>query len=119
MKVYSAIISCTPLPTLSGLIFARIYFRVEGVVPLFIDGVNLLTTNKDFLNFVVEDNKLKQNKLIPGVDIPIVSKQKIDRKDNTVVVLAWNFFKEIAKSNKKLGNNFINIKTLERDDIKL
>ena len=30
-----------------------------------------------------------------------------------MVVLAWNFFKDIKKNNSKLSNNFINIKELE------
>ena len=38
-------------------------------------------------------------------------------KKNTVLVLAWNFFEEIKASNKKLGNKFINIKDLEKNNL--
>ena len=65
------------------------------------------------IDFVVEDNKLKHGKFIPGVKIPIINKEVIKDKDNIVLVLAWNFFKEIKKNNKSLSNNFINIKDLE------
>ncbi len=65
------------------------------------------------IDFIVEDNKLKHNKFIPGVNIPIQSKSKIKNNDNTLIVLAWNFFKDIKKNNLSLSNNIINIKDLE------
>ena len=68
------------------------------------------------INFIVEDNKLKHNKFIPGVKIPIVHKSKIKNKNNTLLVLAWNFYKDIKKNNSKLSDNFINIKDLESNN---
>ena len=65
------------------------------------------------IDFIVEDNKLKHNKFIPGVKIPIRNKSFIKDKKNTVVVLAWNFFKDIVKNNPSLSDKFINIKELE------
>ena len=67
----------------------------------------------DEIDFVVEDNKLKHNKFIPGVNIPIKNKSKIRNKKNTLIVLAWNFFKDIKKNNTSLSDNIINIKDLE------
>ena len=46
---------------------------------------------KDQLDFIVEDNKLKHNKFIPGVKIEIKDKKIIKNKDNILIVLAWNF----------------------------
>ena len=66
------------------------------------------------IDFVVEDNKLKHNKFIPGVKIPIFSKEKIKGKDNTILVLAWNFFEDIKKNNRELSDDFVNIKSLEK-----
>jgi 2-polyprenyl-3-methyl-5-hydroxy-6-metoxy-1,4-benzoquinol methylase len=65
------------------------------------------------INFIVEDNKLKHDKFIPGVKISIVNKSKIKNKNNTLLVLAWNFYNDIKKNNVKLSNNFVNIKDLE------
>jgi nucleoside-diphosphate-sugar epimerase/dTDP-4-dehydrorhamnose 3,5-epimerase-like enzyme len=65
------------------------------------------------INFIVEDNKLKHNKFIPGVRIPIKHKSKIKDKNNILLVLAWNFYKDIKKNNSKLSDNFVNIKDLE------
>ncbi len=65
------------------------------------------------INFIVEDNRLKHNKFIPGVKIPIKNKSHIKNKDNTLVVLAWNFFEDIKKNNIELSKNFINVKDLE------
>ncbi|OUW10910.1 MAG: hypothetical protein CBD26_04300 [Candidatus Pelagibacter sp. TMED166] len=68
------------------------------------------------IDFIVEDNKLKHEKFIPGVKIPIKNKSHIKNKNNTLVVLAWNFFKDIKKNNNSLSNNFINIKDLETNN---
>ncbi len=65
------------------------------------------------IDYVVEDNKLKHNKLIPGVNIPIKNKKQIKDKKNTLIVLAWNFYEDIKKNNSNLSNNIINIKDLE------
>ena len=51
---------------------------------------------KDKFDFIIEDNKLKHGKYIPGVQIPIVAKDKVV-KVPVVVVLAWNFFDDIKK----------------------
>ncbi len=67
------------------------------------------------IDFIIEDNKLKHNKFIPGVKIPIKDKNKFTSQNNDIVlVLAWNFFNEIVEKNKNLSNNFINIKDLEK-----
>ena len=67
----------------------------------------------DEIDFVVEDNKLKHGKFIPGVRIPIVGKENISDKNNTILVLAWNFYNDIKKNNNELSNDFVNIKDLE------
>ena len=64
-------------------------------------------------DYIIEDNKLKHNKFVPGVKIPIKNKHEIKSKNNKIVVLAWNFFQEIKKSNPALSDSFINIKDLE------
>ena len=68
------------------------------------------------IDFIVEDNKLKHNKFIPGVKIPIKNKSHIKNKKNTLIVLAWNFYKDIIKNNSELSENFINIKDLESNN---
>ena len=70
------------------------------------------------IDFIVEDNKLKHNKFIPGVKIPIKNKSQIKNKKNTLLVLAWNFYKDIKKNNPDLSNNIINIKELESSNWK-
>ena len=71
----------------------------------------------DQIDYVVEDNKLKHNKFIPGVKIPIKNKNQIKNKNNTLVVLAWNFYEDIKKNNSNLSNNIINIKDLETNNL--
>ena len=62
---------------------------------------------------IVEDNILKQGKYLPGVRIPIRSKQSLIGKANCLLVLAWNFFDEIKKNNSDLADKFMSIKELE------
>jgi len=68
----------------------------------------------DEIKYIIEDNKLKHNKFIPGVNIPIYSKNRIKDDKSTILVLAWNFFNEIKNNNKNLKNKFVNIKSLEK-----
>ena len=65
------------------------------------------------IDYIIEDNKLKHNKFIPGVQIPIKNKKSVKNKNNILLVLAWNFFKDIKKNNSNLSENIINIKDLE------
>ena len=71
---------------------------------------------KDEIDFIVEDNKLKHKKFIPGVKIPIKSKSEIKNKDNILLVLAWNFYDSIKENNSNLSHNFVNIKELETNN---
>ena len=66
------------------------------------------------IDFIVEDNKLKHGKFIPGVNIPIVKKDNVKDRNNTIVVFAWNFFEDIINNNSDLSDNFVNIKDLEK-----
>ena len=69
------------------------------------------------IDYVIEDNSLKHNKFIPGVNIPIYSKEKLNEKlPDVVIVMAWNFFEDIKRSNQDLidkGVKFISIKDLQ------
>jgi len=67
----------------------------------------------DQIDYVIEDNKLKHDKFIPGVLIPIKSKETLKEKNILILVLAWNFFNDIKKNNSNLSSKFVNIKELE------
>jgi hypothetical protein len=56
------------------------------------------------LDYVVDDNTLKQGKYIPGVNVPICSAEYLqsDDRDLDIVILAHNLFDEIVASIKKL-----------------
>ena len=62
---------------------------------------------------VIEDNMLKHNKFSPGILIPIKQKRTLKEKNALILVLAWNFFKEIKKNNSNLSTKFVSIKELE------
>ena len=65
------------------------------------------------IDFIIEDNKLKHGKFLPGMKIPIKSKESLKGKTDYLLVLAWNFFNEIKNSNENLADKFVSIKDLE------
>mgnify|MGYP001499316563 CR=1 len=77
------------------------------------------TTALNFFNIgkeikcIIEDNELKHDKFVPGVNIPIVSKKDLKINNPQILVLAWNFYKEIKKNNEMFFKNIISIKDLE------
>lgn len=77
-------------------------------------------SNQDIM-YVVEDNPLKHNKIIPGVNIPIYSKEKLTKDlPDVVLVMAWNFIEDIKNSNQNLidrGVRFISIRDLMKASI--
>jgi SAM-dependent methyltransferase len=72
------------------------------------------------INYIIEDNKLKHNKYLPGIKIPIISKEQIkDNFPDVIIIMAWNFEKEIKDNNMDLiekGVRFISIKDLQDED---
>ena len=74
-----------------------------------------------FIDYIVEDNELKHNLFVPGVNIPIKSKDNLQKDPpDYILVLAWNFFDDIKKNNAelvKLGCKFITLKDLSENII--
>ena len=76
------------------------------------------------MDCTIDDNPLKHDKIIPKVNIPIYSKDKaVDSETKHIVILAWNFYREIIKNNKDLldsGVEFIvptqEIKIINKDN---
>jgi 2-polyprenyl-3-methyl-5-hydroxy-6-metoxy-1,4-benzoquinol methylase len=79
--------------------------------------LNFYNISKE-IDFIIEDNYLKQEKFLPGVKIPIKSKKFLKDKPDYLLVLAWNFFEDIKKNNKDLAKNIISIKDLESINFK-
>lgn len=59
------------------------------------------------LDFIIDDTPQKQNKFTPGLNIPIVSSDKLLEIDQDVifVILPWNFYDEIINKIKTLRAN--------------
>lgn len=83
--------------------------------------LNYFGINNDDIEYTIEDNDLKHNKLIPGVNIPIKSKEHCNENlPDLIIVLAWNFFDIIVENNQELvdkGVKFINIKELQNPEM--
>jgi len=63
---------------------------------------NFYGLTPDLIDYVVDDNPLKQNRYIPGKHIPIVPSTHLQEKPTDyVVIFAWNFAREIIK---KIGH---------------
>jgi len=73
--------------------------------------LNYFKIGSETIDFIVDDNELKQNRFTPGTHIPIYNNQVIyERKPDYVIILAWNFVKPIIVNHKnylKLGGSFI------------
>jgi 2-polyprenyl-3-methyl-5-hydroxy-6-metoxy-1,4-benzoquinol methylase len=82
--------------------------------------LNYFELNQNHIEYIVEDNKLKHNKFVPGMMIPIYSKDMLSKDvPDIIIVFAWNFFDDIVKNNKELiesGIKFINIKSLQEEN---
>jgi len=75
-------------------------------------------TNQE-IDYIIEDNPLKHNKFLPGINIPIYSKEKLNEKlPDVIIVMAWNFLEDIKRNNQDLidkGVKFISIKDLQNE----
>ena len=59
-------------------------------------GMTVLNANNIQLDWIVDDNELKQGLLTPGTNIEIKDRSSLDLDEEIVIVpLAWNFFNEI------------------------
>lgn len=64
--------------------------------------LNFCGIGKNYIDYIVDDNPLKQNLFAPGTHIPIVNSSMLDKQTpNYILILAWNFAKEIMENNKK------------------
>ena len=66
-----------------------------------------LNFSKINMSYIIDDNKLKQNKFCPGSKIQIKSLMYLKnlKQDIYIVPLAWNFFKEIKYKIKSVRKN--------------
>ena len=72
-------------------------------------GNTLLNASNVVLDFIIDDNPLKQGLYTPGMRIPIFSSEKlreyVDIENIVFVPLAWNFFDEIKAKIEKMRPN--------------
>ena len=71
-------------------------------------GNTLLNFGQIQLDFIIDDNPLKQGLFTPGMRIPIVGIEHLQQFKNekiAFVPLAWNFFTEIKQNIQKVRNN--------------
>lgn len=71
-------------------------------------GNTLLNFGKIHLDYIVDDNPLKQNLYTPGMKIFIKSPMELKNEDPSkllIVPLAWNFFDEIKRKTLEIVND--------------
>ena len=69
-------------------------------------GMTVLNANDIQLDWIVDDNELKQGLLTPGTNIPIKDRSSLDIDEHIVVIpLAWNFFDEIKSNVEEIRQN--------------
>jgi C-methyltransferase. len=58
---------------------------------------------KNFLDYIVDDNKVKLNRYLPGSNVKVERSKKLFKtKPDLILILAWRFSKMIIKNLKKL-----------------
>lgn len=62
-------------------------------------GMTVLNAGKIKLDYIIDDNPMKQNLYCPGSNTPIYGSEKLlEEEDNLLIIpLAWNFFEEISE----------------------
>lgn len=73
--------------------------------------LNYFGIGKDYIDYIVDKNPLKQNRYTPGMHIPIFSTKKLSKnKPDYLIIFAWNVAEEIIKQEdiyRKSGGKFI------------
>jgi hypothetical protein len=70
--------------------------------------MTLLNYAKVDLDFIIDDNPLKQNTYSPGRDIPVVASSHLNQYSTEKILfvpLAWNVFDEIKAKIKAVRDN--------------
>ena len=79
--------------------------------------LNYFGIDHNYLSFIIEDNPLKYEKIVPGIKVKIICKDLASSIiPKAIVVMAWNFYDEIIKNNQAFidkGVEFLNIKDLQ------
>jgi hypothetical protein len=70
-------------------------------------GMTVINAGELKLDYIVDDNPLKQGLLCPGSDIPVQNSSilKQETNDLIIVILAWNFYNEIYNKIKFIRPN--------------
>lgn len=73
--------------------------------------LNYFSIGPETLEYIVDDNPLKQGTLTPGMHIPVVSSDELHKRvPDYLLILAWNYAEAIMKKNESLaarGGRFI------------
>jgi nucleoside-diphosphate-sugar epimerase/2-polyprenyl-3-methyl-5-hydroxy-6-metoxy-1,4-benzoquinol methylase len=71
-------------------------------------GMTVINAGKLKLDYIIDDNPLKQGLLCPGSDIPVRNSSILrqEKEDLIIVPLAWNFYEEIYNKVKFLRPNY-------------
>jgi len=70
----------------------------------------------NYLQFIIEDNDIKQNKFIPKTNLKILNKNEVykyKKNKDCLLALAWSFYEYIKYNKKNLCKNFLSINDLK------
>ena len=81
---------------------------------------NMLGDMVNSIEFIVDDNPLKESKYIPGTHIPIIKKsQRPFYKKQLIICFAWNFFDDIYSKLKleNVNGTLLNIQNGKKEEL--
>ena len=64
--------------------------------------LNYFGIDRSIIDFLVEKNTLRKGLFSPGMHIPIILEEELEKVPDVYYVLAWNFKNEIIKNNQAL-----------------
>lgn len=70
--------------------------------------LNFCGIKKEEIDYIIDDNPLKQELIIPGARIPIKNREALEKSTpDYILILAWNFAEEIMRNNEEYKNKGI------------
>ena len=81
-----------------------------GAMAKSIISLNFYGINNEQMDYIIEDDFTKHNKIIPGAKIPIKDKKSLEEVPDYIYILSWNHTDEILRNNgdyREKGVKFI------------
>jgi len=74
--------------------------------------LNYFGVGTDYIDCLVEKNKLRRGLFSPGMHIPVTIEEELSELPDILLCLAWNFKSEILANNRRLLDAPVRVSSL-------